>query len=165
MSESVSKLKQHLRELIRNNKDLRQKEIADKVDISMGYLSQVLRGKRLGSYDLIRKIALACGTSIQEIEAKLAEEHSPSPQPNTVNETIIDFGAIKTNGLSHEDVITRFKDKTAAKEINYMLVEIEAEDQERFEDICDHIRTIYGKVAKRKANKDGTGTDRASGED
>jgi len=157
MGANAKNLKQHLRDLIDKNKDLRQKKIAGEVGISMGYLSQVLHDKRRGSYDLIKRIAIACGTSIIEIEKSLADEAAT----NTIHETQAEYKAPKVVELEHDEIITHFKDKETARIINSMLVEIEAADQCRYEDLCDMIKTIYGKLKKRA----GPDNERAVGED
>jgi transcriptional regulator with XRE-family HTH domain len=152
MGENAKNLKQHLRDLIDQDKDLRQKEIARQVGISMGYLSQVLHDKRRGSYDLIKKIAVACGTSIIEIEKRMGDQAETQDK---------DKAPVVAN-IGHEEIITRFKDKEKARQINSMLVDIEAADSKDYEFICDMIKTMHGKVTLQK--RAGPDEDRAVGE-
>ena len=60
-------IKARLKRFIKENPNINQKVVSAAVGISESYLSEVLKGERKGSFDLINQIAQAAGTSLEEI--------------------------------------------------------------------------------------------------
>lgn len=156
MIDITKEIKDELRQIIRTQKGLNQKVVASKVGIGQSALSQILTGQRKGSFELLYKIAEACGTTIGTIEKKL---QASAPINNAVRETPGIYQNSKVipafNGskMTHEDVIGQFSDKEQAKMVNFMLVEIEKTDPKRYGDVCDYIKTMYRKVSEQKKPK------------
>ena len=69
MAMDSEKIKARLKKFIKDNPDINQKVVAHKIGKSKSYLSQVLNNERIGSFDLIRKIAEAAGTNLEALMA------------------------------------------------------------------------------------------------
>lgn len=80
---------------LREDQKLSQERLSDKVDITRTYLSDIERGKRSPSYDIVKKIADALGVSINDLEGVSVEK----PE---VPESLKEFA--ETRNLPPEDV-------------------------------------------------------------
>ncbi|MDQ0254481.1 transcriptional regulator with XRE-family HTH domain [Evansella vedderi] len=58
----------------RKNKDFKQWKLAEEADIDIGYLSQVERGKKNPTYDMLYRISIALGTLPSSISKEVEDE-------------------------------------------------------------------------------------------
>jgi transcriptional regulator with XRE-family HTH domain len=99
-----------LKKLIQASPDLNQRTIANKVNISESYLSSLLAGKRRAHIDLLEKLAIACGTSLQTlIPPREPIKHSNSKVERLIQKLQIDFPKITQLSDSEKRIIKMYR--------------------------------------------------------
>ncbi len=137
----------HLNERLKNARKkagLTQAQIASKLDISEGTVKRYEKDASRIPVRIVSKIALLCdadevwlftGKKTQEIE---------SGKKNVENKSS------SLNFIKHHNRVQRFKDLEKAKEFNELLVYIENEDPEGYDELFKEAKTISKTIERLK---------------
>lgn len=127
-----------------------QKELALTAQVSEGMISDMLSGSRNYGERSHLKVANACGYRLEDfykLGIRLEEGAEVENKKKNINEK---RRSDKIKPLTHDEIIRLFKDENRAKEINYMLSEIEKENPEKYNKIDGYITAIYEEVKQKK---------------
>ena len=130
--------------IARKKSNLKQKELADKLEIGIATLQRYEKDSSKIPFHIVSKIAYFC--DVEEFWLYTGDDskiHQPS-------ETKTMSSKITKVIIEHQDVVKNFKDHERAKEFNEMLVEIETEDPEGYEELFKEAKTISKTIKRLK---------------
>ena len=143
MDISNKKFKEVLRnrfvELLESKRGV-QSKLAKSIGKTASYFSEIKRGNPVNALHL-KAVGIVFGPEkvieLLDITNKCCEEEKiPQKMTNIV--------------VQHQDVVKNFKDHERAKEFNEMLVEIESEDPEGYEELFKEAKTISKTIKRLK---------------
>lgn len=127
-------------------------EIAISADVSEAYISQIKNEKRHAGFKGQVKIANACGYDYlgflqlgRELIEGPAEKAAPGPEHEKIEKAdpVISM---------HQDLIKGFKDPETAKEVNSILIKIEATDPNEYYKLVGRIEAKGEELASKSKN-------------
>ncbi|MDY6903715.1 MAG: helix-turn-helix transcriptional regulator [Thermodesulfobacteriota bacterium] len=119
-----------------------QKELARRLNETAPHVNSFLKGERNFSEERKEKLAQIMGTTYIDL-LNMGRDLADTERP-----------LHKKPPQTHDQIIKRFKDKKTAENINFMLVEIEHYDPERYKQAGEFISWLHqGVKAKKTVNE------------